>query len=90
MPGASKYGISASTKTHQEIAEQTEAHIEENIEKVIFKNLLKDWLEFNINKTTKFDAAMASGYTLILAGNSKFAQKIEQKKTMFDVREIFL
>lgn len=90
MPNASKYGISASQKTHQEIAEQTEAYIEENIEKVIFKNLLKDWLEFNINKTTKFDAAMASGYTLILAGNSKFAQKIEQKKTMFDVREIFL
>lgn len=90
MPGATKYGISASTKTHQEIAEQHESYIEENIEKVIFKNLLDDWLKFNLNKTTKFDAAMASGYTLILASNSKFAQKIEQKKTMFDVREIFL
>ncbi len=90
MHGASKYGISASTKTHQEIAEQTELYIEENIHKVIFKNLLDDWLKFNINKTTKFDAAMASGYTLILASNSKFAQKIAEKKTLVDVREIFL
>ena len=90
MHGASKFGISASTKTHQEIAEQTELYIEENIHKVIFKNLLDDWLKFNINKTTKFDAAMASGYTLILASNSKFAQKIAEKKTLVDVREIFL
>ena len=90
MYGSHKLGISASTKTHQEIAEQTELYIEENIHKVIFKNLLDDWLKFNINKTTKFDAAMASGYTLILASNSKFAQKIEQKKTLVDVREIFL
>lgn len=90
MPNSTKYGISASVKTHQEIAEQHEAYIESNIEKVVFPNLLQDWLKFNLNKTTKFDAAMASGYTLILASGSKFAQKVEEKKTMFDVREIFL
>ena len=90
MPGSTKFGVSASVKMHQQIAEQTETYIEENIHKVVFKNLLDDWLHFDINKTTKFDAAMASGYTLIAASKSKFAQKIEQKQNIYDVREIFL
>ena len=89
MPNSSKFGVSASVKMHQQIAEQTETYIEENIHKVIFKNLLEDWLHFDINKTTKFDAAMASGYTLIAASKSKFAQKIEEKQHIYDVREIF-
>ena len=90
MPNASKYGISATIKTHQQIAEETESYITDNLKKVIFTELLDDWLHFNINKTTKFDAAMAAGYTLIAASKSKFAQKAEQKVKLYDVREIFL
>lgn len=90
MPNASKYGISATVKTHQQIAEETESYITDNLSKVIFTELLDDWLHFNINKTTKFDAAMAAGYTLIAASKSKFAQKAEQKVKLYDVREIFL
>jgi hypothetical protein len=90
MPNASKYGISATVKTHQQIAEETESYITDNLKKVIFTELLDDWLHFNINKTTKFDAAMAAGYTLIAASKSKFAQKVEQKVKLYDVREIFL
>lgn len=90
MPNASKYGISATVKTHQQIAEETESYITDNLSKVIFVELLDDWLHFNINKTTKFDAAMAAGYTLIAASKSKFAQKAEQKVKLYDVREIFL
>jgi hypothetical protein len=90
MPNASKYGISATVKTHQQIAEETESYITDNLKKVIFTELLDDWLHFNINKTTKFDAAMAAGYTLIAASKSKFAQKAEQKVKLYDVREIFL
>ena len=90
MPNASKYGISATVKTHQQIAEETESYITDNLKKVIFIELLDDWLHFNINKTTKFDAAMAAGYTLIAASKSKFAQKVEQKVKLYDVREIFL
>lgn len=90
MPNASKYGISATVKTHQQIAEQTESYITDNLKKVIFLELLDDWLKFNINKTTKFDAAMAAGYTLIAASKSKFALKQEQKVKLYDVREIFL
>ena len=90
MPNSTKYGISATVKTHQQIAEETENYHLDNLHKVIFVELLDDWLHFNINKTTKFDAAMAAGYTLIAASNSKFAQKVEQKQKLYDVREIFL
>lgn len=90
MPNSTKFGISATVKTHQQIAEETENYHLDNLHKVIFVELLDDWLHFNINKTTKFDAAMAAGYTLIAASNSKFAQKVEQKQKLYDVREIFL
>lgn len=90
IPGSSKYGISASKKTHQQISEETEVYIKDNLEKVIFKNLIDDWLHFEIKNTTQYDAAMASGYTLIAASNSKFLQKVESEKKLYDVREIFL
>jgi hypothetical protein len=85
-----KYGVSATVKTHQQIAELIETYVEENVSKLNFKNLLLDWLKFDINKTTKFDATMASGYTLMLANSSRFAQKQEVKKKLYDVKEIFL
>lgn len=90
IPNSVKYGISASQKTHQQIAEQTEIYINENLHKVIFKNLLQDWLLFDIKNTTKFDAAMSSGYTLIAASGSKFASAAKQEQKLYDVREIFL
>jgi len=90
IPGSAKYGISASQKTHQQIAEQTEIYISENLHKVNFKNLLEDWLAFDIKNTTKFDAAMSSGYTLIAASGSKFAQAAKPEQKLYDVREIFL
>jgi hypothetical protein len=89
MPNSNKYGISATVKTHQQIAEETESYINDNLHKVIFQNLLEDWLAFDINKTTKFDAAMASGYTLIAASKSKFAQKIEQQQKLYEIRDVF-
>lgn len=90
IPNSIKYGISASQKTHQQIAEQTEIYINENLHKVIFKNLLQDWLLFDIKNTTKFDAAMSSGYTLIAASGSKFIGNAKVEKKLYDVREIFL
>jgi hypothetical protein len=89
LAGANKYGISATVKVHQQIAEETEAYIIDNLPKVLFEELIDDWLGFNLKKTTKFDAAMAAGYTLIAASKSKFAQAVEQKKQLYDVREIF-
>jgi hypothetical protein len=89
MPNSAKFGISATVKTHQQIAEEIESYVTDNLHKVIFENLLKDWLAFDINKTTKFDATMACGYTLIASSKSKFAQQIEQKQKLYDIRDVF-
>ena len=88
LPGSGKPGMSGSVRTHQQIAEVTEDYIENNIERVCFPELLKDWLGFDISKTTKFDAAMAAGYTLIadkniLLRNYHAKGNLVEAKTMF-------
>jgi hypothetical protein len=88
LPGANKPGMSGSVKTHQQIAEVTEDYIETNIDKVYFKSLLKDWLEFDISKTTKFDAAMAAGYTLIADKNILYKNEMAKNKTI-DAKNLF-
>lgn len=65
LPDRQQPGIAASPKTHQHIAELTESYINDHIEKVYFSDLVKEWLEFDISNTTKFDGAMAAGYALI-------------------------
>lgn len=64
-------GISASPKTHQTLVEHTEIFIDESCHKVQFPELLEDWKNFDMDDTTKFDLAMASGYALIAAGRIK-------------------
>jgi hypothetical protein len=88
LPGSNKPGMSGSVKTHQQIAEVTEDYIETNIDKVYFKSLLKDWLEFDISKTTKFDAAMAAGYTLIADKNILYKNEMAKNKTI-DAKSLF-
>lgn len=88
-PRGIKYGVSATVKTHQQIAELHENFVEENIHKCKFKNLLLDLLKFNLKKTTKFDAAMAFGYTLMLNNSSRFAQKVEEKQKLYEIRDLF-
>jgi len=65
LPERNQPGIAASPKTHQQIAELTEDYINNNIDRVYFKDLISEWLEFDISATTKFDLSMASGYALI-------------------------
>lgn len=48
------------------------------IGRVFFYELLKDWLEFDVNNRTKFDASMASGFTL-LASQKHVKAKVEVK-----------
>ena len=60
---------------------------------MVFKELLLDWLNFDINNTTKFDAAMAAGYTLIadkglVRDAYAKAEKIVDVTTMFRKRKI--
>jgi hypothetical protein len=50
--------------------------------------LLEDWLNFDINNTTKFDAAMAAGYTLI-ADKGLLKDAVMRKSRMIDVGSMF-
>jgi hypothetical protein len=72
-------GISASEKTHASIAELTEAFISDNINRVMFPRLIKDWLEYDPDDTQKFDMAMAAGYALIAANRIRLRIKTISK-----------
>lgn len=65
LKGYDDYGIPGNQKTHQQLAEATEAYILENSKKVLFKSMITDWLEFDLNNTTAYDVAMATGYVFI-------------------------
>jgi len=77
------------------IADSIQAYIYDNIGinpatgemgKCYFTKLLNDWLNFDIDNRTKYDASMASGITLIAA--QKFiAPKVEKKPFMQFVRK---
>jgi hypothetical protein len=76
-------GISASTKTHLDIVEETGIFITENGHRTMFSQLLDDWKLFDVDNTEEFDLQMASGYALI--GNSRMKlvhDKRAQKKKM--------
>jgi hypothetical protein len=89
LPGSKKYGISANSKTHQQMVEELELYVYENVDKIIYKDLLSDLLKFDIKKTTKFDAAMAAGWTLVGAGKKKFTNTQPEKKKIYDIKDIF-
>lgn len=58
-------GIAGSEKSHIQIVEETEHFILHHCDKVNFPELLNDWKNFELDDTTKYDLAMASGYALI-------------------------
>ena len=65
LPGSNNIGIAGTQKSHQQLAELFENYIHNHFDKIFFKELIKELLEFDINNTTKFDAVMAAGYALI-------------------------
>jgi len=89
LPKSKKYGISANAKTHQQMVEELELYVYENCEKIHYKNLLQDLLQFDIKNTTKFDACMAAGWTLVGAGKKKFEVKKQEDNRLYDIKEIF-
>jgi hypothetical protein len=60
-----KEGISGSRFNTVQIVEEIQAHVEDNVHKTLFVELLDDWKTFDMNNTTQNDLTMASGYALI-------------------------
>jgi hypothetical protein len=82
LPERTQPGIAASPKTHQHIAELTESYVNDYHEKMYFKDVVQELLEFDISNTTAFDGAMAMGYALI-------ADQVKvTRKDMSEVREV--
>jgi hypothetical protein len=82
LPERTQPGVAASPKTHQHIAELTESYVNDYHEKLYFKDVVQELLEFDISNTTAFDGAMAMGYALI-------ADQVKvTKKDMSEVREV--
>lgn len=88
LPGENDYGIytDGQKQVHQMIADYTEAYINENIERVYFKRLVEEWLLFDIGMTTKWDTAMAAGFTLIAARDKSYSRAVESSN---DIKNYF-
>lgn len=91
LPGETDPGLYSDGhgKAHQQICDFTEAYITNSIDKVFFKDLIQEWLEFDVAKTTAYDVAMAAGYTLIAAREKIYKRTIEATKDITDYFKIY-
>jgi hypothetical protein len=82
LPGEEDYGIytDGAKQTHQLLCDYTEAYINEHIERVYFKDLIKEWLLFDVGATTKWDTAMAAGFALIAAKDKIYNRMVDTSK----------
>lgn len=83
------YGIPGNKNTHMQLAEVTEEYINDEIDKVYFPSLINDWLEFEIDKTTKYDLAMASGYCLIADMKKIYRRTAEGARDVTDYFKVY-
>jgi hypothetical protein len=88
LPGEKEFGIytDGQGQVVQRLADYTEAYINDRMDKVFFKRLIEDWLEFDITKTTKFDDAMGAAFTLVAVKSKAYKRSIEASR---DVNEYF-
>lgn len=89
LPGSDKVGISSSPKSKQEMSEYTENYIYESIKKVVFPQLIEDWLNFDIRNTEKYDSAMAAGWTLVHDAVILKKGKPEAEANEYGLRDFF-
>lgn len=79
-----KHGIHATERTNRQLAEYMEEYVYNHANLIYFEDLIKDLLEFKVEKTTKFDAAMAFGYALMADKNTLYERK-EIKASISDL-----
>lgn len=87
--GAKTDGINANKKTHNELVERVDVYLHESISSVVFPNLLTDWLHLDIENTTKFDAGMAGGWTVVAAGRKKITRVPESNAERVSLKKVF-
>ena len=65
LAGYNEYGIPGNNSTAERIVDLTEEYINHFLKKIFFRQLLRQWIDFDFNNRTPSDLAMAAGYTLI-------------------------
>lgn len=71
LPGRKGPGISTNKKVIAQYVSLTEAYVDECAHKIYFIDILEDWIQFNPDKTTKFDAGVAASLNLILCNDRR-------------------
>jgi hypothetical protein len=86
LPERAKPGIAATESSKQYGAELTDAYIKQDIDRVFFKELIQDWLEFKVDDSTKYDLAMAAMWCLV--GEKAKIHKKDREQT-HEVKSFF-
>jgi len=90
LPGEVEPGIYTDGQgtTTQLICNYTEAYINEHINKVMFKALIRKdtgWLGFKVEETQVFDDPMGAGFTLIAVKGKRYARPYEHTRNIEDI-----
>jgi hypothetical protein len=65
IENVSKLGIAAGDATNQLLAAEVSSFVAHSIHKILFPQLLKQMIPFNLERTKKFDAVMGFGWALV-------------------------
>lgn len=87
LPGETSPGIASSPTSKQSAAYYVEAVIEDQIQKIVFIQLIEDWLKFDIKKTQEYDLSMASLWTEVAANNKLYSRKPDSN--VVDITNLF-
>lgn len=82
-------GIPASAEQTNYMTTLTEQFIDQHINNVFFPELVEDWINFDPEKTTKYDAAMAFGYCETRSKMKASGGIVRSRRGGMDVGKIF-
>lgn len=79
LPGEQEPGIASSPQSKQSASYYVEALINNNIQNILFLDLIEEWLLFNLKDTQEFDLGMAALWTEVAAHNKLYKKKPDNK-----------
>lgn len=86
LPGYKDAGVPSTPQNKQVLAEVTEDHISNYIDKVYFIELCDCWLVFDLKDTQKFDDAMGAGWCEVA---DKYVVVAKKTGTIKDITDFF-